>query len=75
MANSSSEITAATLSTSKAQIGNEIVTQTLDKLNNGSMGGGKKCGNQSGMSDTYNFSKQVLSSVYEGKGAIADMDS
>lgn len=57
--------------TATAKLNSEIVTQTLDKVNK--VGSGKK-GAQGSMSDTYDFSKKVLSAVYEGKGTIADSD-
>jgi hypothetical protein len=51
-----------------------IVTQTLDKLNSPGSGGKSKKNKfgQNAMSDTYNFSKSVLSAAYEGKGTIID---
>lgn len=58
-------------STATAKINSEIVTQTLDKVNKV---GSKSGGSGSNMSDTYNFSKSVLSAVFEGKGTIADTD-
>jgi hypothetical protein len=52
----------------------QIVTQTLDKLNTPGQGGKSKKNKfgASGMSDTYNLSKSVLSAAYEGKGTIID---
>lgn len=69
--NFSIESAALAASTATAKLNSDIVTQTLDAVNK--TGSGKK-GAQGGMSDTYNFSKQVLSAVYEGKGTIADSD-
>ena len=69
--NLSAAASMAAAATSKAKMGAEIVTQTLDTLNSSTYSG-KSGGSDGGMSDTYNFSKQVLSSVYEGKGTIAD---
>jgi hypothetical protein len=57
----------------KAKVGADVVTQTLDKLNNGFAGKGKKGRSRSAMSDTYNFSKDVLSAAYGTKGAIANV--
>ena len=59
-------------STAKAQLDSEIVTQTLDKLNEWD-GKGGNYGGQAGMAQTYDFSKEVLSAVYGGKGAIASL--
>ncbi|MCL1915888.1 MAG: hypothetical protein FWG17_04190 [Desulfovibrionaceae bacterium] len=58
-------------SSAKAQFGAQVVTKTLDKLNQW----GGKGGNAglSGMAQTYDFSKEVLSAVYGGKGAIASL--
>ncbi len=54
-----------------AKVGGDIVTKTLDTLNSGQFSGsGKKCSGSNGMSNTYNLSKSVLSSVYQGKGAV-----
>ena len=58
-------------STATTKLNEQIVTQTLDKVNKV---GGKKGGSENSMSDTYDFSKKVLSSVYEGKGTIADAE-
>ena len=54
--------------TSKAQIGAEIVTQTLDTFNSKTYAG------KNDQSETYEFSKKVLSAVYAGKGTIADSE-
>ena len=64
---------AATLAanTATVKLNEQIVTQTLNKVNKA---GGGKSGAGNSMSDTYDFSKKVLSSVYEGKGTIADTD-
>lgn len=58
-------------STLTSKLNNKIVIQTLDKVNKNR---GGKSGGQGGMSDTYDFSKKVLSAVYEGKGTIADTE-
>ena len=60
----------AALKASQAKIGGDIVTQTLDTLNSGQFSGSKNksCDKSSGMSNTYNLSKSVLSAAYEGKG-------
>ncbi|MDR2077277.1 MAG: hypothetical protein LBP61_10185 [Desulfovibrio sp.] len=55
----------------KTRMDSEIITQTLDTLNSRSSGkSGKKSFSaaQEGMSQTYDFSKSVLSAAYEGKG-------
>jgi hypothetical protein len=55
----------------KAQMDSDIITQTLDTLNSRSPGkSGKKSlsSAQQGMSQTYDFSKSVLSAAYEAKG-------
>lgn len=61
----------ASATSATAQMNEQIVSQTLDKVNKT---GGKKATSGNSMSDTYNFSKKVLSSVYEGKGTIADAE-
>ena len=58
--------------TAKARLDSQIVTQTLDKLNEWD-GKGGNCGNQAGIAQTYDFSKQVLSAVYGDKGSIASL--
>jgi len=68
------QMVAAAGAISMERVKGEIVTQTLDKLNS-PRGGGKSKKNKfgaSGMSDTYNLSKAVLSAAYEGKGTIID---
>lgn len=60
---------------SKAKMGAEIITQTLDNLNSPTYASGKKKSKscqQSAMSQTYDLSKSVLSAVYEGKGIGID---
>jgi hypothetical protein len=55
----------------KAKMDSEIITQTLDTINSRSPGKyGKKSSSatQEGMSQTYDFSKSVLSAAYEAKG-------
>jgi hypothetical protein len=59
-------------SAAKAKLGAEVVTQTLDKLNNGPFRSKKSKGG-SAMSATYNFSKDVLSAAYSDKGSIANI--
>ena len=59
------------LKTTKARMDSDIITQTLDTLNNRSSGTpGKKSSSaaQEGVSQTYDFSKSVLSAAYEAKG-------
>jgi hypothetical protein len=60
------------VSASKAKFGAEVVTQTLDKLNNGSLGS-KKSSSGKAMSATYNFSKDVLLAAYGDTGIIANI--
>lgn len=68
------QVASLSASTATAKLNEEIVTQTLDTVNKyGGKSGGKSRGMGS-MSDTYDLSKKVLSSVYEGKGTIADTD-
>ena len=71
MANATASMAAMATATSKATFGAEVVTQTLDKLNK--YGSSKKSSGFGSMSDTYNFSKDILSAVYSGKGAIANI--
>lgn len=70
----SAEAAVIGINTSLDKVKGDIVTQTLDKLNSpGSIGKSKNSASGMGsMSDTYNFSKSVLSAVYEGKGTIID---
>ena len=69
-------ITAAA-NTSKATIGAEIVTKTLDTLNRTAptKGKGKYRVNAGNMSASYDFQKSVLSAVYNPTGGIADLKS
>ena len=61
---------ALALSVSKAKLAGDIITGTLDKLNSNDYG--KSPATENAMKQTYDFSKQVLSAVYGGKGTIAD---
>jgi len=61
----------------KAKIEGSIVTKTLDTLNSGTLlSSSKKKKKFSSMDDrmkqTTDFSKSILSAVYEGKGSIID---
>jgi hypothetical protein len=58
----------------KDGINKDIVTGTLNKLNEGHHNAEKKPKGsvQAAMSSTYNFSRSVLSAVYEGKGTLLD---
>ncbi|MDR1946679.1 MAG: hypothetical protein LBQ51_05885 [Desulfovibrio sp.] len=58
----------------KDSISRDVVTGTLNKLNEGHYGAKKKPKGsvQAAMSSTYNFSQSVLSAVYEGKGTLVD---
>ncbi|MDR2502892.1 MAG: hypothetical protein LBD82_00660 [Deltaproteobacteria bacterium] len=58
--------------TAKDRLGAQVVTQTLDKINQGG-GKGGGYGSQSDMAQTYAFSKEILSAAYEGKGIAADI--
>lgn len=61
---------------SASKIQGDIITQTLDTLNSGQYSGsGTKCSGSNKISDTYNLSKSVLSSVYQGKGAVISAKS
>ena len=57
-------------SLTKAKLDADIVTGTLDKLNSGDCGSSKGTGDA--MKQTYDFSKEILSAVYGGKGSIAN---
>ena len=72
MSKTETAIAALSASTSKAAIGAEVVTQTLDKLNNYKS---KSKKNQNAMSASYDFNKSVLSAVYEPKGTITEIKS
>ncbi len=66
------------LAATKAEIGGQVVSQTLDNLNSPMYAGsGKKKGNstRAAMSNTYELSKSVLSAAYEGKGTAIDKSS
>ena len=63
---------AAAATSQKAVIGAEVVTQTLDKLNQ-YQSKSKKCKNS--MSASYDFQKSVLSAVYQPKGTITETSS
>ena len=61
----------------KAKLEGSIVTKTLDTLNSGTLtSSSKKKKSFSSMEDrmkqTTDFSKSILSAVYEGKGSIID---
>ncbi|MDR1685701.1 MAG: hypothetical protein LBR82_04545 [Desulfovibrio sp.] len=58
----------------KDSINRDIVTGTLNKLNEGHFSVKKKPKGsvQAAVSNTYNFSQSVLSAVYEGKGTLID---
>ena len=70
-----SALATAAASTSKAVIGGQIVTKTLDTLNKTapSKGKGKYSSTSGNMAASYDFNKSVLSAVYSGKGAIASI--
>lgn len=65
--------------TTKAKIGNDIVTQTLDTLNSSKYSGkskkGKSGSTQEAMSNSYQFNKDVLSAAYSDKGSIFGTES
>ena len=73
--NATAALAVAAASTSKAVIGGQIVTKTLDTLNRTapSKGKGKYSSGGGDMAASYDFNKSVLSSVYSAKGAIASM--
>lgn len=56
----------------KQTFGAAVVNKTLDYMNSGVMGGNYGV-NDGGMSQTYDFSKDVLGAYATGIGAIADM--
>ena len=71
--NTAAFVTAAANST-KATVGAQIVTKTLDTLNRTAPSKGKGKYSAGGdMSASYDFQKSVLSAVYSPKGAIASM--
>ena len=69
------DMIAAAANTSKATIGAQIVTKTLDTLNRTAptKSKGKYSSAASGMAASYDFNKSVLSAVYNPVGAIANM--
>ncbi len=50
--------------------GASVVNKTLDYMNSGGMGGGSGFG---GVSQTYDFAKDVLGTYLTGQGAIANL--
>lgn len=75
--NAAATFAAAAAGTSKAAIGAQIVTKTLDTLNRTAPSKGKgkySCGGGD-MAASYDFNKSVLSAVYSAKGAIASIKS
>ena len=66
----------AAANTSKATIGAQIVTKTLDTLNRTAPKKGKGKYTAGGnMSASYDFQKTVLSAAYNPTGGIADLTS
>lgn len=60
----------------KSTIGAEIITKTLDTMNQyGSTGTGGNAGTSGDMAASYEFQKSVLSAAYSPKGAVADVTS
>ncbi|MDR2489067.1 MAG: hypothetical protein LBD42_06215 [Desulfovibrio sp.] len=53
-----------------AKIKGDIVTKTLDTLNDDLHSGSGKRSGVNKMSDTYHLSKSVLATAYQGKGAV-----
>ncbi len=69
------DFTDAALGMTQAELGGEIISQTLDALNSPMCGSSSKCdgsGGRADMSDTYNLSKSVLGAYYFGKGTAVD---
>ncbi len=67
---SAADIAALTATTQAATIGAEIITKTLDTLN---QQGGSCGGTSSDMAASYDFQKSVLSAAYGAKGAVTDI--
>ncbi len=69
-----SEFTDAALAVTQAELGGQIVSQTLDALNSPTYSTSKNngAGSSQDMSDSYNFNKSVLESCYLGKGTAVD---
>lgn len=65
----------AAANTTKQTVGAQVVTKTLDTLNKTAptKGKGKYKSGGADMTASYEFNKDVLSSVYSAKGAIASM--
>ncbi len=55
----------------QSTIGAEIITKTLDTLNQ--QQAGSCSGSGSDMAASYDFQKSVLSAAYGAKGAVADL--
>jgi len=71
--NTAAGIIAAT-NTSKATIDAQIVTKTLDTLNENAPKK-KKCGIGGNIAASYDFNKSVLSAVYNPVGTITEIKS
>ena len=67
----SAAIGAAAAATQKEVIGAQVVTKTLDTMNQ--QAGKKKKSAGNAMAASYEFNKDVLSAAYDAKGAIANI--
>ena len=65
----------AAANTSKATIDAQIVTKTLDTLNEFAPKKSKKCGLSGNIAASYDFNKSVLSAVYNPVGTITEIKS
>ena len=65
----------AAANTSKATIDAQIVTKTLDTLNETMPKKSKKCGGGGNIAASYDFNKSVLSAVYNPVGTITKITS
>lgn len=72
MENLRATLATAAAKTQKTVIGAQIVSKTLDTLNNNAPKSKSKS-NSGNAAAGYDFQKSVLSSVYSPKGAIAQM--
>lgn len=72
---SAAAMATAAANTAKATVDSQIVTKTLDTLNQTAPKSKKSKSGGGNMAASYDFQKSVLSAVYSPTGAIADLKS
>lgn len=73
MSNTSVAVGAAVAATQKEVVGAQVVSKTLDTLNQ--YGSKSKKSGGGNMAASYDFNKSVLSAAYDAKGALANVKS